>query len=56
LKGRYTIVLIAHRLSTIKHAHRIVLLNEGRIEHIAPYDELLQKSETFRNMVALQDV
>ena len=56
LKGRYTIVLIAHRLSTIKHAHRIVLLNEGRIEHIAPYDELLQQSETFRNMVALQDV
>lgn len=56
LKGRYTIVLIAHRLSTIKHAHRIVLLSEGRIEHIAPYDELLQQSETFRNMVALQDV
>lgn len=56
LKGRYTIVLIAHRLSTIKHAHRIVLLREGRIEHIAPYDELLQQSETFRNMVALQDV
>jgi subfamily B ATP-binding cassette protein MsbA len=56
LKGRYTIVLIAHRLSTIKHAHRIVLLSEGRIEHIAPYDELLLQSETFRNMVALQDV
>jgi subfamily B ATP-binding cassette protein MsbA len=56
LKGRYTVVLIAHRLSTIKHAHRIVLLKEGRIDHVAPYDELLQQSETFRNMVAMQDV
>jgi subfamily B ATP-binding cassette protein MsbA len=56
LKGRYTVVLIAHRLSTIKHAHRIVLLKEGRIDYVAPYDELLQQSETFRNMVAMQDV
>lgn len=56
LKGRYTIILIAHRLSTIKHAHRIVLLNQGHIEHIAPYDELLEHSEIFRNMVALQDI
>lgn len=56
LKGRYTIILIAHRLSTIKHAHRVVLLNEGKIEHIASYDELLNLSDTFRNMVALQDV
>jgi ABC-type multidrug transport system fused ATPase/permease subunit len=56
LKGRYTIVLIAHRLSTIKHAHRIVLLKEGKIEHVAAYDELLKVSDTFRNMVSLQDV
>lgn len=56
LKGRYTIVLIAHRLSTIKHAHRIVMLKDGKIEHIAPYEELLQASESFRNMVALQDI
>ena len=56
LKGRYTIVIIAHRLSTIKHAHRIVLLKEGKIEHIGTYDELLNVSDTFKNMVALQDV
>jgi subfamily B ATP-binding cassette protein MsbA len=56
LKGRYTIILIAHRLSTIKNADRIVVLNEGRIDHIAPYDELLEKSTIFRGMVALQDI
>ncbi|MBU3676461.1 MAG: ABC transporter ATP-binding protein [Chitinophagaceae bacterium] len=56
LKGRYTIVLVAHRLSTIKHAHRIVMLKAGRIEQIAPYEELIASSDAFRHMVALQDI
>lgn len=56
LKGRYTIILIAHRLSTIKNADRIIVLNEGQIEHIAPYDDLLEKSMVFKGMVALQDI
>lgn len=56
LKGRYTIIMIAHRLSTIKHANRIVLLKNGKIDAIAPYEELLKISDSFQNMVVLQDV
>src|SRR5690606_24808499 len=54
LKGVYTIVIIAHRLSTIKNADRIVLLNKGEIEAIGNFQELLNKSGTFRNMIKLQ--
>lgn len=56
LKGQLTIVIIAHRLSTIKHADTIVLLQDGKIEATGNYTELLQKSKTFAQMVALQEL
>lgn len=56
LKGQYTIVVIAHRLSTIKNADRVVVLNEGEIERIGSYQQLIGESGAFKRMVELQEV
>ena len=56
LKGQYTIIIIAHRISTIRKADRIVLLSEGRIKAIGSYDELLAKTNSFKQMIELQEL
>jgi subfamily B ATP-binding cassette protein MsbA len=40
MAGRTSIV-IAHRLSTVKHAHRIVVLSDGKIVEVGKHAELL---------------
>jgi ABC-type multidrug transport system fused ATPase/permease subunit len=40
MRGRTSIV-IAHRLSTVRHAHRIVVLEQGRIIESGSHDALL---------------
>lgn len=45
-----TIVLIAHRLTTVRHCDVIVELENGRIVAQGGYDELLQRSATFREL------
>jgi subfamily B ATP-binding cassette protein MsbA len=52
-RGR-TVLLVAHRLSTVRIAHRIVLLQEGRIVESGRHDELLQKSPLYRRFCELQ--
>ena len=48
IKGRTTFV-IAHRLSTIRHAHRIVVIKDGRIVEKGQHEQLLaQKGEYHR--------
>lgn len=49
-----TVVIIAHRLSTVRLAHRIVLIQEGRIVEHGSHDELLQKSPLYRRFCELQ--
>jgi ABC-type multidrug transport system fused ATPase/permease subunit len=49
-RGRTTLV-VAHRLSTIRTADRIVVFSdEGGIEAVAPHDELLRTSATYRHL------
>lgn len=55
LHGKYTILIIAHRLSTIKNADVIYLIDKGRVEHSGDFNTLLQKSDKFKRMVALQE-
>ena len=51
LKGKYTILIIAHRLSTIRNADRVVVLKQGKIEHMGSYQDLVDKSISFKRMV-----
>ncbi len=52
--GGRTVILIAHRLSTVRLAHRIVLIQEGRIVEQGSHDELLHKSPLYRRFCELQ--
>jgi ATP-binding cassette subfamily B protein len=49
-----TVVIVSHRLATLRHADRILVLNNGRIEAMAPHDELLSLSPTYRKLFELQ--
>ena len=54
LRTDRTVIVIAHRLSTVRLAHRIVLIQEGRIVEHGSHDELLQKSPLYRRFCELQ--
>lgn len=49
-----TVIVIAHRLSTVQHAHRIAVVNQGRIEAIGPHDTLMGTSPLYHQLVTLQ--
>lgn len=50
LKGQLTTIMIAHRLSSVRHADRICVLHEGRIDEIGSFDTLLATETRFREM------
>jgi subfamily B ATP-binding cassette protein MsbA len=54
LRHGRTVIMIAHRLSTVRLAHRIVLIQEGRIVESGSHDELLQKSPLYQRFCELQ--
>lgn len=49
-----TRVVVAHRLSTIRHADRVVVLDGGRIVQEGTFEELVEQSGIFRDMVQRQ--
>ena len=53
LKGEKTIIVIAHRLSTIKSADRIVYMENGTISAIAPFENLINISQGFKELVEI---
>jgi ATP-binding cassette subfamily B protein len=50
MAGRTTLI-IAHRLSTIAMADEIVVLDDGRVLGQGSHDELLERSELYREIV-----
>ena len=50
MQGRTTFV-IAHRLSTIALADEIIVLEDGRVGSQGTHDELLERSELYREIV-----
>jgi ATP-binding cassette subfamily B protein len=55
MRGRTTLI-IAHRLSTVKDAHRVLVLDAGRIVQAGPHAELLREDGLYRRLVERQFV
>ena len=49
VKGK-TLIVIAHRLSTIKDADQIIVVNKGNIDSRGTHEELLKKSDLYKNL------
>jgi ATP-binding cassette, subfamily B, multidrug efflux pump len=49
-----TVVIVAQRVSTIRDAHRIVVLDEGRVVGTGTHAELMATNETYREIVLSQ--
>lgn len=56
LQGSYTMIIIAHRLSTVRKVDNIYLIEKGNVSSSGAFDELVEGSAKFRNMVSLQKV
>jgi ATP-binding cassette, subfamily B, multidrug efflux pump len=49
-----TVIIVAQRVGTIMHADQIVVLEDGAVAGIGTHDELLETSETYREIVTSQ--
>jgi subfamily B ATP-binding cassette protein MsbA len=49
-----TVFLIAHRLSTIRNAHRILVIDNGRIVEEGTHDELLAMNRIYKRLYQMQ--
>jgi ATP-binding cassette subfamily B protein len=49
-----TMIIVAQRVATIRHAHQILVLDAGRIVARGTHDELMESSETYREIVLSQ--
>ena len=54
-QGR-TVIVVAHRLSTIQKADQIVVLEQYCVQDVGTHPQLLERSETYRNLIARQSM
>jgi ATP-binding cassette subfamily C protein len=55
LQQDLTVVVIAHRLSTVRLAERIVVLDQGRVAAVGPWDQLARQPGQFRSLVRARE-
>jgi ATP-binding cassette, subfamily B, bacterial MsbA len=53
MKGR-TVFVIAHRLSTIKHADKIVVMENGKVQDIGRHEELIERKGLYNKLYTMQ--
>ena len=53
VKNRTTFA-IAHRLSTLRQAHRLIVIDDGRIGEMGTHDELMERHGVYRRLVEIQ--
>ena len=51
---RCTTIVVAHRLSTVRHAHRIWVLDAGRVAEAGTHDELVARGGAYAALWAVQ--
>lgn len=49
-----TTIIIAQRVASVMDADKIVVMKDGRIDYIGKHDELLEKSEEYRDLYQTQ--
>ncbi len=49
-----SIIIIAQRIGTIKNADKIIVLNDGKIDSIGTHEELINKSELYKDIALSQ--
>lgn len=55
MKNRTSLV-IAHRLSTIQNAHKIIVLDKGKIVEMGTHEELITKNQYYKRFIDLQSI
>lgn len=55
VQGR-TVILIAHKLSTIVNVDLIVVVDNGKVNELGKYHDLLDGSKLYNNLVNIQNI